>query len=129
MVDSTGALYGIVSEVGSNWSTVSLILNPDFSMGAEAANGEQGILEGDPTLVSDGTLKLNYLPHETALQAGDEILSFSPKEGIPGGLLVGQIRSILPDPSGLHSYALISPAADLQGLRQVFVITDFSTAD
>lgn len=129
VVDSTGALYGIVTEVGSNWSTVSLILNPEFSMGGEAINGEQGILEGDPSLVSDGVLKLNYLSHETTLQAGDEILTFSPKEGVPGGLPVGRVRCILPDPSGLYSYALLSPTADLQGLRQVFVITDFSVSD
>lgn len=130
LVDASGTLLGIVSEVGSNWSTVFLITDPGFEMGGEASStGERGVLAGDFELMPSGQLKLSYLSRETRIVPGDEILSFATEGIYPSGLLVGTVSSIQIDPSGMYSYAVITPSAALDELSQVFVVTDFSIVD
>lgn len=125
VVDATGALIGVVTEVGSSWSTVYLLTDAGFEMGGEGANGERGILSGDFSLMAKGQLKLSYLPRETKLKPGDEVQSFATEGVYPSGILVGEVTALENDPSGMYSYAILRPAARLSELYQVFVITDY----
>jgi rod shape-determining protein MreC len=130
VVDASGTLLGIVSEVGSNWSTVFLTTDAGFEMGGEdVSTGERGVLEGDFELMSSGQLKLSYLSRETQIAPGDEVISFATEGVYPAGLLVGTVTSLHTDPSGMYSYAVITPSAALDELSQVFVVTDFVIED
>ena len=126
VITQTGALVGVVSEVGVNWSTVSTIINTDTEMGGIVTRTySAGVLEGDFSLMNQGRLKLNYLPEEAQLVSGDEVLTSGRGEVFPAGLLVGKVEGVFTDPSGQTRYAVVEPAVALDNLIEVFVIKDF----
>ena len=43
----------------------------------------------------------------------------------PRELVIGTIKEILPDSQGLSLYAVVSPPADIRGVRDVLVIKRF----
>ena len=130
VITETGALVGIVSEVGLNWSTVSTVINTTTELGGIVNRTySAGVLEGDFSLMGQGKLKLGYLSDNAQLVSGDEVLT-SGKGGVyPSGLVVGTVDGVFTDPSGINRYAVVTPAADLADLTHVFVITDFDVVE
>ncbi|NCB62175.1 MAG: rod shape-determining protein MreC [Clostridia bacterium] len=126
VIDETGALVGVVSEVGLTWSTLITVIDAELEMGGLVERTESAaIIEGDFALMTQGFLKLSYLPENTELLAGDLVVT-SGKGGIyPSGLVVGAIESIHTDPSGMSRYAVVSPRAVIDRLVQVYVIKEF----
>lgn len=130
VVDQYGNLVGVVDEVSLNWSTVITVIDPELEMGALVARtNSAAILEGDFTLMGQGKLKLSYLPETTLLLSGDEVLTSGMGGVYPSGLKVATIDEILTEPSGMGRYAILSPTADLNGLHQAFVITQFDIVE
>ena len=67
-----------------------------------------------------------YLPENSELIAGD-LVTTSGRGGVyPAGLVAGHVEEVRTDASGMTRYAVIAPETDLDGLQQVFVITDFT---
>ena len=127
VISAEGVLVGVVSEVGYNWATVSTIINTDIEMGGIVTRTySAGVLEGDFSLMSQGLVKLNYLPEEAQLVAGDEVVTSGRGDVYPSGLVVGQVEGVFTDPSGQTRYATVRPAADLDSFVEVFVIKDFT---
>ena len=126
VVTETGALVGVLSEVGVNWSTVSTVINTTTELGGIVNRTySAGVLEGDFTLMGQGKLKLSYLSDSAQLVSGDEVLT-SGKGGVyPSGLVVGTVDGVFTDPSGINRYAVVTPTAALADLTEVFIITDF----
>lgn len=130
VIDAYGNLVGLVSEVGLNWSTVITLVDTDIDMGGMLTRTEAaGVLEGDFSLMAEGRLKLNYLPDDADVFVGDEVLTSGRGGVYPSGLVVGHVESILSDPSGMTRYAVIRPKADLDGLKQVFVLKSFDIVE
>ena len=130
VITETGALVGIIETVGINWSTVSTIINTTTELGGIVNRTySAGVLEGDFTLMGQGKLKLGYLSDSAQLVSGDEVLT-SGKGGVyPSGLVVGTVDGVFTDPSGINRYAVVTPAAALDDLTHVFVITDFDVVE
>lgn len=130
VITETGALVGVVSEVGLNWATVATVIDTSIEMGGLVARTDSaGIVEGDFDLMLQGRVKLSYLPQSTELLSGDEVLT-SGKGGVyPSGLVVGTVADIRRDESGLTRYAEVVPEVALDELIQVFVITDFEIVE
>lgn len=130
VVDEYGNLVGIVSTVGSNWATVNTVVDTDTEMGGLIGRTDMAaILEGDFALMGEGKLKLTYIPENSQLIAGDQVLT-SGKGGIyPAGLVVGAVEEIHTDASGMTRYAVVTPETNLADLQQVFVITAFHVAE
>lgn len=130
VIDAYGNLVGVVSEVGLNWATVITLVDTDIDMGAMVSRTDAAaVLEGDFALMTQGRVKLSYLPDGAELAAGDEILTSGRGGVYPAGLVVGHVESVADDPSGMTRHAVIAPAADLAGLRQVFVIKSFDIVE
>lgn len=127
VVDEYWNLVGVVAEVGENWATVRTLVDLDTEMGGQLARtGGAAILEGDFALMGEGRLKLTYLPENSELIAGD-LVTTSGRGGVyPAGLVAGHVEEVRTDASGMTRYAVIAPETDLDGLQQVFVITDFT---
>ena len=127
VVDEYWNLVGVVAEVGENWATVRTPVASDTEMGGQLARtGGAAILEGDFALMGEGRLKLTYLPENSELIAGD-LVTTSGRGGVyPAGLVAGHVEEVRTDASGMTRYAVIAPETDLDGLQQVFVITDFT---
>ena len=130
VVDQYGNLVGLVADVGTNWATVRTIVDAEIQMGGLLSRTDgAAVLEGDFALMGRGRLKLTYLPEGVELLAGDQVLTLS-REGIyPSGLVVGHVEEILTEASGMNQYAVVVPEADLDSLKQVFVITDFDVVE
>ena len=130
VVDSAWNLVGIIEAVGTNWSTMLTVVDANLEMGAFLSRTESiAILEGDFALMAEGKLKLTYLPENTELITGDLVLTSSMGGNYPSDLVVGSIESIHTDASGISRYAVITPAADLDSLVQVFIIKDFDIVE
>ena len=134
VIDQYGNLVGVVTEVGTNWSTLITVVDVDLEMGGLIARTDgAAILEGDFRLMGEGRLKLTYLPEDTQLLAGDTILTSGLKTGdaatYPSGLVVGYVEEVRSDDSGMSDYAVLTPATDLDSLEQVFIVKDFDIVD
>ena len=127
VVDEYWNLVGVVAEVGENWARVATVADSGLELGGQLARtGGAAILEGDFALMGEGKLKLSYLPENAELIAGD-LVTTSGRGGVyPAGLVAGHVEEVRTDASGMTRYAVIAPETDLDGLQQVFVITDFT---
>lgn len=130
VIDSLGNLVGVVSKVGVNWCSVVTLLDPELEMGALIFRTDSAaILEGDFGLMPEGKLKLSYLPDNDQLISGDVVLT-SGKGGVyPSGLVVGTVDEVRTEESGMSRYAVLTPAADLNSLTQVFIIKSFDIVE
>ena len=116
--------------MGLNWSTVSTVLNTDIEMGGIVTRTySAGILEGSFDLMSQGRLKLSYLPEDAQLVSGDEVVTSGKGDVYPSGLVVGQVEGVFTDPSGMTRYAVVLPDVKLDSLVEVFVIKDFDIVE
>ena len=130
VIDQYGNLVGVVTEMGSNWALVSTVLDPDVELGGRVARtDDEAILEGDFALMLEGLLKLSYLPEDTQLVSGDQVITSGLGEVFPEGLVVGNVTGLFTEADGISRYAQVEPAADLDSVRYVYVITDFGGSD
>lgn len=130
VISETGALVGVVEEVGLNYCRVSTVINTDIEMGGICVRTDcAGILEGDFALMSQGRLKLSYLPDNAQLRPGDQILTSGQGDIYPPDLVVGRVEELRSDPSGMMRYAVLKPQARLDSLVEVFIIKEFDVVE
>lgn len=130
VITETGVLVGVVSQVGSNWCTVDTVLSPNIEMGGLVLRANAaGILEGERSLMQQGLLKLSYLPLDSGLMTGDEVLTSGRGEVYPSELVVGTVEQVAVDDSGMASYALVRPKVQLERLIEVFIIKEFDIVE
>lgn len=127
VITGTGYLVGVVVQVGTNWSKMITVIDPNISVSANVYRTDtQVMLESDLAMMQEGKCKLTYLLSEDAVFiTGDEVLTSGANGTYPSGLVIGYVDSIQTTPSGLEQYAVISPAADLDNLGILFVVTGF----
>jgi rod shape-determining protein MreC len=126
VMDETGALVGIISQVGTNWATVLTLVDTDTSLGAQVfRTGDLGLAQGDFSLMDEGRLRLNYLPADCALLGGDLVLTSGLGGYYPSGLVIGSVAEVHSDDSGSAVYAILDPTVDFDSLAEVFIIKSF----
>ncbi len=129
-VITSEGLVGIVSEVGYGYSKVQTILDTAVNVGGvDVHTLDTGIVTGSIPLALEGNCQLSFLAKESAVTPGDTIVTSGTGGLLPKGLVIGEILSVETETSGLSLCAVVKPAADIQGAKQVFVITDFSGKD
>ena len=120
-----GQVVGLVTEAGPNWATVTTVLDSALGISASvASSGYTGKVEGALATGSEGLLRMNYLPTDSVLRNNDQVLT-SGSTVYPRGLIIGYITDAGLDETGVAKYALLRPAADLDNLEQVFIVTDY----
>lgn len=130
VIDQYGYLVGIVTEVSYNWCTIITVVDAELEMGGLISRtNSAAILEGDFSLMGEGKLTLRFLPENTQVISGDEVLTSGMGGVYPSGLKVGTIDEILTEESGMSRYAVISPSTKLDELRQVFIIKQFDIVE
>ena len=124
-VTEYGQVIGLVTEAGSNWATVTTVLDSALGISATVAStGYNGVVEGALATGSEGLLRMNYLPTDSVLRNNDQVLTTG-STVYPRGLIIGYITDADFDQTGVAKYALLKPAADLDDLEQVFIITAY----
>ena len=126
VIDECGNLVGVVSQAGTNWSTVLTLVDTDTSLGAQVFRTKDlGVAQGDFSLMGENRLRLEYLPADRPPLAGDVVVTSGLGGYYPSGLVIGSVEQVQVDDSGAASYAILAPAADLDALTEVFVIKSF----
>lgn len=126
VMDETGAMVGVISETGTNWSTVLTLVDTDTSLGAQVfRSGDLGLAQGNFSLMEKNLLRMDYLPAECELLGGDLVLTSGLGGYYPSGLVIGSVVEVKVDDSGAAPYAILSPAVDFDALTQVFIIKSF----
>ena len=120
-------LVGYVSEVGKNYAKVVTILDVSVDVGAyDSATRDIGIVSGDIDLAAQGLCQMQYLPRDCTVQAGDLILTSGSGESIfPKDIVIGTVEVVEPNTHGTSTVAIVRPAAPIETVKNVFVITYF----
>lgn len=130
VMDQAGALVGRVAETGQSWASVTLLTDPAFSAaGVTARSGIPGALEGDLALLGSGQCALTCLTRADPVTPGETVVTFGGGGAYPSGLTVGTVERLEDAPDGLTRRAVLTPAAELDGLTEVFVVTGFREAN
>ena len=126
VVTENGSLIGSVTSVNAHSSTVTTIIDTSSAIGAEdSQTNELAVACGNFDLMKNGKLRLEYLPEDYEIKAGDTIVTSGSGGTYPQGIVLGTLDKVVVSTSGMNDYAVITPAAELEGLEFVFVITSY----
>ena len=125
-----GNLVGVVTEVGLNWCRLTTILDTGSQLGAMVFRTEEtAIAAGDLTLMTEGKLKLSYLPDSSTLIKGDLVVTSGLGGYYPFGLPIGSVEEVRTDDGGLARYAVLTPRCELDTLTDLYIVTDFDVVE
>ena len=130
VVTEEGILVGQVTELGTNWATVSTLIDVDMSVGAfVGATGSSGMVVGEFGLMKNKTAKLTFLADGAQIFVGDEVLTSGSGGAFPAGLVIGTITNVQNEAGGQIEYGNVEPRCNLDALVQVFIIKDYHVVE
>lgn len=115
-------LVGKVLEVGRFSSKVILINDPDLSIPAVLLRTqEQGLVCGS----LDGRCKLRFLDLDSDVKEGDLVATSGLNMTYPQGILIGRVKLVGVESSGLGKFAIVEPAVRVSSVAEVLVVLLF----
>jgi rod shape-determining protein MreC len=124
-----GALAGRVTEVGPDSAKVILLTDGEFKViGQLSTNAATGEVIGQ---LGAGILVMRQIDSSETVTIGDEVVTAGIELGggvrspYPKGLLLGQVIDVRRDANDVVQTAYLQPAADLDRLEYVLVITSY----
>ena len=130
VITEYGAVVGQITELGTNWATVSTVIDVDMSVGAfVGATGNSGMVVGEYSFMRDKTAKLTYLADGAQIFVGDDVLTSGSGGAFPAGLMIGTLTAVQTEAGGQIEYGIVEPQAKLDSLVQVFVIKSFTVVE
>jgi rod shape-determining protein MreC len=124
-----GALAGRVTEVTPDSAKVVLLTDGEFKViGQLTTNAATGEVVGQ---LEAGVLVMRQIDSGETVTLGDEVVTAGIELGggvrspYPKGLLLGQVIDVRRDANDVVQTAYLEPAADLDKLEYVLVITDY----
>ena len=125
-ITENGEVVGLVTEVGSNYAIVKSVLDSTLQISATiATSGYNGMVQGGYSSGQKGYLRMDYLPSSAVIRNNDQVVT-SGSTMYPRDLVLGHIIDAGFDDSGVAKFALLQPAADIDTLEQVFILTDYN---
>ena len=125
VLSAGNSLVGVVSSVLDDFAWVALITDPNSSVNAMVMESRtQGVVSG--TLHSG--LRMELLPQDTEVQPGSTVATSGLGGNFPDALLIGEVVSVQGSPQDIFQKAEVEPAADLDRLETVLVLTSFEPA-
>lgn len=129
-ITESGQVVGLITEVGTNWATVTTILDTTSEIGAYIfGSGYSCIAQGDFTLMKEGKLRASYLSSSATIRNSDQLLTSGDGDIYPPGLVIGSVTDVGDDETNVAKYAVISPTVELSSVEQVFVIKSYAIKD
>jgi rod shape-determining protein MreC len=129
-ITTGGALAGRVVDVGSTFAHVGLISDSSSTViGQLSAAGVIGKVTG--TGQERGELVMNDVDATATVTVGEEVytagieLSDGIRSPYPKGLLIGRVVQAVHDPNKVVQTVILEPAAPLDRLEYLLVITDY----
>jgi rod shape-determining protein MreC len=128
VIAAGGALVGRVIDVGPDFATVLLLSDSTSTViGQLLSSAATGKVVGQP----GGALVMTDVDSTVAVPIGEEVftagieLSGGIRSPFPKGLLIGQVLDFSRDPNEVVQTVYLQPAAALDRLEFVLVITDY----
>lgn len=130
IITSSGDVVGVVKTVSETSSVCISLLDTTFAVSVNLEGLEDAAsAKGNFALMKSGRLQAEYLEDSNMVFAGDSVVT-SGKGGVfPEGLLVGYVTEVKQSQSSIDDVAVIEPAADLDQLLYVYIITDFAQSE
>ena len=119
-------LVGVVTAVSRGSAEVSTLIDTSVSLHMSIYQSDLEVIGGGEfSLMKKNKLRLSNIPLGGNVKMGDTVMTEEYGE-VPGGILVGTVSAIDTEGHGMASYATVTPSASLNGLDQVFIVTDFA---
>ena len=128
VIAAGGALVGRVTEAGPNGASVVLITDPTSTVIGQLAGSA---IPGQVTGQLGDVLIMDQIDAAATIDLGVEVLTAGIELGggvrspYPKGLLIGQVIDVRRDANSVEQTAFLQPAAELDTLEYVLVITDY----
>ncbi|SHF02368.1 rod shape-determining protein MreC [Caldanaerobius fijiensis DSM 17918] len=121
-VITSEGLVGKVIQVSENWSKVLSILDQTSAVsGIDVRTRDTGIVRGSEEN-GGNVLTMEYIPIDSKMKVGDEIVTSGLGGIFPKGLYIGKVISISRSTGSLMKIAKIKPGADFMRLEDVYVV-------
>ena len=128
-ITANGQVVGLVTAVGLNWAEITTVLDSTLEIsGTIATSGYNGMVRGGYVENNRSLLQMNYLPSAAIIRNQDQVVT-SGSTVYPRGLIMGYVVDAGFEETGVAKYALLDPAADINSLEQIFIITDYTTEE
>ncbi len=119
-------LVGRITEVGLSFSKVTTILDPALHVGAyNARTRDMGTVTGRIEAAEKGMCSMELVSRSSTAAKDDIIVTAGSTGLFPKELIIGRIVSISDESDGKSMTALVQPAADIEKVTNVLVITAF----
>jgi rod shape-determining protein MreC len=125
--DGVGALAGTVVAVTADTARIRLVIDTRSVVVALVQSSRAlGEIHGQP----GGQLVMTNVPLTEEVVVGDTIVTAGITVGeessrYPGGLLIGTVQAVEPDPNALTQTAFVRPAFDAPSAERLLVVLDF----
>ena len=124
-ITANGEVVGLVSEVGPNYAVVKSVMDSSLEISSTiSSSGYNGMVQGGYASGLDGLLRMNYLPSSAVIRNNDQVVT-SGSTVYPRNLILGHVIDAGFNDTGVAKFALLQPAADIDKLEQVFILTAF----
>ncbi len=125
-VTEYGEVVGLVIESGPNYSVVKTVLDSSLDISATiASTGYNGMVKGGYTSGQRNLLRMEYLPSNAVIRNNDQVVTTG-STMYPRDLIMGYVVDADFSDTGVAKFAVLQPAADIDTIKQVFIITDYN---
>ena len=122
-VISESGLVGHVISVTNDTAKIQTIIDTASNVSANISNVQDSVvLKG--TLNSTEILKATYIPADSTILQGDEVVTSGLGGIYPKGILVGNVKTVVNTQNEADRYAEIEVSTDFSNLETVLVITE-----
>lgn len=126
-ITANGEVVGLVTEAGPNYAVVKTVLDSTLEISATiVSSGYKGMVSGGYTSDHEDLLRMDYLPSSARIKNGDQVVTAG-STVYPRGLILGRIVDADFDDTGVAKFAMLDPAADIDSMEQVFILTEYTT--
>ena len=120
-------LVGHITEVGATWSKAVILTETASAVGGFVErSGVLGVVEGTYELRTEGVCRMVYIEPDSDIRVGDKVVSSGIGGVYPRGLMIGKITEITMDEASRTLTATIEPAADLDSISKLMIITEYT---
>jgi rod shape-determining protein MreC len=124
-ITENGEVVGLVTQVGSNYAVITTVMDSSIGISATIADtGYAGIVSGGYASGQPGLLRMEYLRTDAVIRNNDQVVTAG-STVYPRNLVLGRIVDAGYDDFGTAKYAYLQPAVDVDGLEQIFILTDY----
>ncbi len=125
-ITENGEVVGLVIEAGPNYAVIKTVLDSSLDISATiASSGYNGMVSGGYNKGQQDLLRMEYLPSDAVIRNNDQVVTAG-STLYPRDLIMGYVVDADFSDTGVAKFAVLKPAADIETIKQVFIITEYN---